>query len=111
MAEDQHEELYIRKRIWWSFNDRLRKGGKLFRFVNEEVRWKENIDRLLELLDIEQVDQKIMVAELHRNLGDFERCLELINGIEDAELEWLKDGFKRECNNKNRDVYLLNTAQ
>jgi len=111
VAEDQHEELYIRKRIWWSFNDRLRKGGKLFRFVNEEVRWKENIDRLLELLDIEQVDQKIMVAELHRNLGDFERCLELINGIEDAELEWLKDGFKRECNNKNRDVYLLNTAQ
>jgi hypothetical protein len=111
IAENRHEELYIRKRIWWSFNDRLRKGGKLFRFVNEEVRWKENIDRLLELLDIEQIDQKIMVAELHRNLGEFERCLELINSIEDVELEWLKDGFKRECNNKNRNVFLFATAQ
>lgn len=110
-VENQHEELYIRKRIWWSFNDRLRKGGKLFRFVNEEVRWKANIDRLLELLDIEQVDQKILVAELNRNLGEFERCLELINSIKDAELEWLKDGFKRECNNKNRNVFLLATAQ
>ena len=110
-AENLHEELYIRKRIWWSFNARLRKGGKLFRFVNEKVRWKENIDRLLELLDIEQVDQKIMVAELHRNLGEFERCMELINSIEDAELEWLKAGFNRECDRKNRNVFLLITAQ
>ncbi|MDD4191901.1 MAG: hypothetical protein PHI28_11255 [Mangrovibacterium sp.] len=104
------EELQIRKRIWWSFNDRLRKGAKLFKFVNDEVRWKSNIDRLLELLDIEQVDQKIMIAELHRNFGEFERCLELINSIEDAEVEWLKDRFKRECNNKNRNVFLLATA-
>ncbi|HZL10080.1 MAG TPA: hypothetical protein VFC65_08785 [Prolixibacteraceae bacterium] len=90
---------------------RLRKGGKLFRFEREEVQWKANIDRLLELLDIEQLDQKIMVAELHRNLWEFERCLELINSIEDAELEWLKAGFNRECNKKNRNVFLLSTTQ
>lgn len=111
VSVNQNEELYIRKRIWWSFNDRLRKGMKLFKFVNEEVRWKENIDRLLELLNIDQDDQKIMAAELHRNLGEFERCMELINSIEDAELEWLKVGFNRECNKKNRNVFLLITAQ
>ncbi len=101
----------IRKRIWWSYNDRLRKGGKLFRFINDEVRWKENIHRLLELLNIEQDDQKIMIAELYRNLGDFERCLELINSIEDAEVEWLKALFQRECKMKNQNVFLLTTAQ
>jgi len=111
LAQNLNEELFIRKRIWWSYNDRLRKGGKLFRFINDEVRWKENIHRLLELLDIEQVDQKIMIAELHRNLGDFERCLELINSIEDAEVEWLKALFQRECNKTNRNVFLLATAQ
>jgi len=111
VAENQNEELFIRKRIWWSYNDRLRKGGKLFRFINDEVRWEENIHRLLELLDIEQVDQKIMIAELHRNLGDFERCMELINSIEDEEVEWLKDGFNRECDKMNRNVFLLATAQ
>jgi hypothetical protein len=111
VAENQHEELFIRKRIWWSFNDRVRKGGKLFRFVNDEVRWKENIDRLLKLLDIEQVDQKIMVAELYRNLGEFKLCLELINSIEDVELEWLKDAFNKECCNRNTFVFLLNIVE
>lgn len=111
LAENLNEELQIRKRIWWSFNDRLRKGAKLFRFVNDEVRWKANIDRLLELLDIDQVDQKIMVADLHRNLGDFERCMELINSMEDAEVVWLKALFQIECNKMNRNVFLLATAQ
>ena len=108
VVENLNEELHIRKRIWWSFNDRIRNGGKLFRFVNDEVRWKANIDRLLELLDIEQVDQKIMVAELYRNLGNFERCLELINSIEDSELEWIKMVFNKECRNRNTAVFLLN---
>lgn len=111
LAENQNEELFIRKRIWWSYNDRLRKGRKLFRFINDEVRWKANIDRLLELLDIEQVDHKIMIAELHRNLGEFGRCLELINSIEDAELDWLKTRFNRECSNRNTNVFLLNEEQ
>ena len=56
VAESKNEELFISKRIWWSFNDRVRKGGKLFKFVNYEIRWKENIDRLLEIFDIEVVD-------------------------------------------------------
>lgn len=111
VAENENEELFIRKRIWWSFKDRVRKGGKLFKFVNDEIRWKDNIERLLEIFDVEDIYQKIMVAELNRNLGDFDKCLGLINSIEDPELEWIKQAFKRECDNKNQGVFLLANIQ
>ncbi|OFX58603.1 MAG: hypothetical protein A2066_10385 [Bacteroidetes bacterium GWB2_41_8] len=107
VAESKNEELFIRKRIWWSFNDRGRNGGKLFKFVNDGIRWKENIDRLLQIFDIGDITQKVMIAELNRNLGDFDKCMELINSIEDPELEWLTEAFKRECESQNKNAFLL----
>lgn len=108
MAEDKEEEISIRQQIWWGYNDRIRNGKKIFEDAEDELRWKENIHQLLQLLDPSDTDEKIMSAELHRNLGDFENCQKLIQSLENNELDWLKEIFIRECSLGNRWVVKLN---
>jgi len=71
IAENKIEEKTIRLEIWWAYNDRKRN--------NDELRWKENCLALLKLLDYSDINQRIMVAEINRNLGDFEKCISIIS--------------------------------
>jgi len=102
VKNDKEKELSVRHRIWWTFNDRIRNGSKeIFVQETDEVLWKQNCLRLIELLDKKDVNQKIMIAELYRNLGKFDECMELINSL-DNNLDWIVDKFKTECDNKNK---------
>ncbi len=102
------EERFIRKSIFWSYNDRKRNGRNQFKDENDEIRWRENCIELLSLLDQSDLNQKIMIAEIHRNLGDFENCIVIIQSIDDNNLNWLKEKFLNECNRKNKWVIELN---
>ncbi len=62
----------------------------------------------MQLLNPSDTDEKIMSAELLRNLGDFENCQKLIQSLENNELDWLKEIFIRECSLGNRWVLKLN---
>ena len=107
MAKTVEDELFIRRKIWWAYNDRIRNGDNLFESVNDEIRWKENCTELIKLLDPSDLNQQIMIAEIKRNLGDFEGCLEIVKRIEDENLKWLKDIFIAECGRGNRLVTKL----
>ena len=101
VKNDNKKEKDVRIRIWWAFNDRIR-GEYKNHFVQaeEESLWKQNCLRLIELLDITDTNQKIMTAELYRNLGEFDACMKLINSLNEK-LYWVIDRFEAECNNKN----------
>ena len=104
------EEFYIRKKLWWCFNDKVRDGKSLFIYKLNSQRWSENIIRLIELLDKNDdcIDkEKIMLAELNRNLGNFEKCMYLLNSIEDPERKSIKSAFEKRCNDKNTKVFRL----
>jgi hypothetical protein len=101
------EELYIRRKIWWSFNDRGRIGEDLFKNNAEQELWHENHIHLIAVLNPEDVNQKIMIAELNRNLGFFEKCIDMINSIPDTDMDWLKAKFLKECELKNMKVFQL----
>ena len=102
VKNDKGKELSVRHRIWWAFNDRIRSGRKeMYVQEIEEVLWKQNCLRLIELLDTKDVNQRIMIAELYRNLGKFDECMELINSL-DNNLDWIVEKFKAECDNKNK---------
>lgn len=106
--ENKNEELIIRKQIWWSYNDRIREGQEIFNDESDELRWLENVQKLKALLDQTDINQRIMIAEINRNLGDFETCINVIQSIDNDELNWLKDKFLNECNKKNKWVIELN---
>lgn len=108
IAENENEEFLIRQRIWWAFNDKTRNGKKIFKNANDELRWNDNIKKFLILLDESDINQKIMIAEINRNLGDFENCVRIIQSIDDNGLNWLKKQFINECRRKNKLVIELN---
>lgn len=108
LAENKQEELFLRQRIWWAYNDRVRNGKNPFIDVNDEIKWRENCIKLISLLDESDLNQRIMIAEIRRNLGDFETCLEIIKKIDNVELNWLKDKFINECKKGNKWVVKLN---
>jgi hypothetical protein len=86
----------------------VRKRDLLFKDKQEELKWRENCVQLIALLDSSDINDCIMIAELYRNLGDFTRCMEIINAIDNDELDWLKEKFSEACEEKNRWVFALN---
>ena len=108
IADNITEEFIIRKLIWWAYNDRTRKAQEIFRDENDELRWIENLKKLKALLDQENLDEKIMIAEINRNLGDFENCILMIQSIDNDDLKWIKERFINECKQKNKRVIEIN---
>lgn len=49
--------------------------------TNVQIR-KENNERLLRLMDLNTADDVLLCAELHREEGDFGKCLKLLTGFE-----------------------------
>ncbi len=102
------DEFYIRQRIWWKFNDRIRfKGKDKQQFINDDDRisWKSNLERILEILDKKDINHLIMSAEIYRNFGDFEKCISIIRSIAEPGFENIKDAFVKACNDRNTKVF------
>lgn len=108
LAETKEEETYIRRQIWWAYNDRIRMGQAIFVSGEDEVLYTQNCTRLMMLLDPSDSGQKIMLAELKRNLGDFDACLQLLQSLDDMDFDWLKAKLIRACKKKRQWVMALN---
>jgi len=70
--------------------------------------WKQNCQRLIELLDTTVINQKIMAAELYRNLEDFDTCVNILDSVDDKSYDWVVEKLRIECENMNRYVVRLN---
>jgi hypothetical protein len=106
VKNNKEKEKIVRQRIWWTFNDRIREHKNYFIREEEENLWKQNCQRLIELFDTTDESQKIMTAELHRNLGEFDVCMEIINTL-DKNFDWIVERFKVECDNRNKALIKL----
>jgi len=107
MAETPEEELYIRKQLWWAYNDRVRIKSPLFSGSDDEERYSSNMLKLLELTIPDDTNKKFMKAELYRNVGEFESCLQMIETIEAGESDNLKGDFIDACENKNKNLFIF----
>ncbi len=101
------DELFLRLRIWWSFNDRVRSNREIFENEEEKNLWRSNAVRLIEMLHDEDNSDIIMKAELYRNMGEFEKCLNTLNIIKEKDFDWLKSDFEENCKNRNTKVFEL----
>jgi len=101
------EEFYIRQRILWEFNDRVRNNKPLFNSLTEEAIWKENNYKLIELLNPNVFYDKILMIEIHRYFGDFQKCIEMMSTMDNPDSSWILKAFRKEINNKNKNVFLL----
>jgi len=103
LVTNKDYEIYIRKHIMWLYNDRIRFDQNIFQEEHDEKLWKDNLKKLYNLLD--DTDKNLMLkAEIQRNLGDFENCLEILKNIHNDELNSIKEKLIYECKKKNRQV-------
>ena len=63
------KELYLRRRAWWKGNDK-RRGANIKQNLSDEER--ENLQALDKMLDPSDDNDRIMNAEIKRELGQFE---------------------------------------
>lgn len=116
-------ELGFRQQIWWSYNNYLRDFLEYdqpirethIQFMERNELFEENCFALLKLLDVNNENQKIMMAELYRNVGQFEKCMELIESlpvhferIKGRDRSYnLKSIYKTECAKKNKYLFRI----
>ncbi|MDD2634961.1 MAG: hypothetical protein PHW82_05620 [Bacteroidales bacterium] len=101
IVKSDTEEYYVRQKILWLYNDRLRDGQPLFTDKDDKGRWRENIVALINVLNSEDANDKTIMAELYRNLENFDKCIEIINSIKEKELDWFKEDMIKACMLKN----------
>jgi len=106
VQNNREKELIVRQEIWWTFNDRVRAGKKIFAKETDELLWKQNCQRFLELLDTTDINERVMAAELYRNLGEFDKCMEILSTLGN-EFDWIVEKFKIECEKHNTLLIIL----
>jgi len=106
IIKNEKKLKFLRIRLWWAFNDKLRNNKNENLSENEQIIYEQNCLKLIETLDQEDINEKIMVAELYRNLGNFEKCESILAGIDDK-FNWLKELLIKECKNNNSKIIML----
>lgn len=113
VTKEIDEFRFVRLRIWWEYNNRIRDKKNqdlLFDGNNDYLRWKENCECLLHLLDESNKEDKYYIAELYRNLGDFKNCVRILLSITKEPVRlyytskfrfyWYKSLYEACCNEK-----------
>lgn len=100
-----NDELYIRLKIWRAYNDFFRPFS-VPTSVNtchllDSQKYIDNCCRLLILLNKENDDERLIMAELNRNLGNFTECLDLIQKSQRRK-ESIERILTLECERGNR---------
>jgi len=107
LSENQTKahETYLRINIWQLFNDRIRDNLPIFNLGEEKTIWENNIIRLAKIIDKENDNNKIMIAEIYRNIGKFKKSEEILEKISDTNFSRIIEQFKQEINKGNKYVF------
>ena len=118
------QEKHIRIRSWWLYNSAYRKlphrpwrlsdRGSAEQQKEQFVlscEQEDNLRALLKLLDLSDLEMLIMRAEIFRELGEFEECLELLSKVTDGRLQRAVDVIRRLAMSGKRRVEIIDTGQ
>jgi len=125
IAETADEEIEARSCLWRALNDKIRNSRiqhqrsiedeKIFFQDENESLWEENCKALISLLEKklsgvkdekEKHEITITIAELHRNLGNFDTCFDTLETLPDT-YEWLKIKYISRTASHDRLVFIL----
>jgi predicted RNA-binding Zn-ribbon protein involved in translation (DUF1610 family) len=107
---NKDEERYIRNKVWLAFNSKMRgdipEDALIFK-KDEKTLYESNCKRLIKLYNMANIDEKLIIAELHRNLGSFSESIEILKTIKLKDYIWIKKLLIKECEKKNKKVIKL----
>jgi hypothetical protein len=106
---DPTEEIYIRTHLWWVLNNKFRVEDRI-KPANEVFPGKlyeENLFALLRLHMAGKNPDYLLLAEMHRELGFFEKALELLEQIEDGDYKDIVRQISEKALQKNPYMFKL----
>ena len=101
------DELYIRHMAFKSYNDYIRNNRAQDITMDMRDLYFDNLKSLLYLFSDEEPDEIFSLIEINRQLGRFEKCIELLDKIDDKEGGELKRLFAQEIEKKNTRLFRL----
>lgn len=101
------DEYYIRTKIWWYFNDRVRMGDPIFVENSDNAIWKQNILILISLIHDNDPESLMKKAELERNLGRFRHCRSLLKEVKADDFQKVKRMMLKKCIQRQRKVFVI----
>jgi hypothetical protein len=116
LIKTKDEEILVRKKIWWAYNDRQRTydnkpftNERRFEDIKDKENYNLNCYKLIQMLsNTEQEDLKLIIAEIYRNLGEFDRCIHILEKeFINTELFDIALQIKKEAEKENSWVFKL----
>jgi len=80
-------------KLWWTYNDILRENSNINFTEAESEAYENNCKELIKILDKNDLNEIIMIAELYKNIGNYEDCLEILKTIDSENINWVKEIF------------------
>lgn len=99
------DELFVRMKVLWIFNDRVRQKILHFNTNDEEMAWNRNIVRLLALLDWNKSESRLLAAELMKYLEEWDFAIEILNFINESRLHPFGIRILDKCKEKANLVF------
>ena len=82
MAKNKDQELYLRTYAWWTINDLIRYRAIVDQVENEQSIFSpeaiQNLKNLYSKFDAEKQQERLLKAEIARELGQFEEASSLL---------------------------------
>lgn len=96
-ANSDEREIYIRLEIWRALNDKIRYDENLEIEINDSL-FNANLKKLIKIFKMISDEQKLLVVEMYRELGEFKKAnilLESIIGINQTSVfKKIKDAIR-----------------
>jgi hypothetical protein len=103
------KEIYLRMHAWWSANDAWRWApDSKPAFSKEQVM---NLHALSDMLDEKEPNQRILKAEIARELGEFDKCLRLLSQEFDERYGYAVGFIRKLAEEKVRVVRSISPAK
>ncbi|MCL1826506.1 MAG: hypothetical protein FWG20_00515 [Candidatus Cloacimonetes bacterium] len=116
---DQTEERYLRMKLWYCFNDRVRDMStendedlltkKIFSKDVDQTLYENNCRRLIELMMSTTDHRLIAIAELKRNLQMYDESSKILNTVTDQKYIYAAQCIKGLCDIGFRFTQIIDT--
>jgi len=103
--KNQEEERYLRMHLWWSINHHRRDGDKSDISHYLKTILEENLETLIYKTPPDNQENLIILAELHRELGQFNEARQYLDKVNDDKYENIVSKLRDKIINRDKRVF------